>query len=77
MTIFAQFLKQRVHKRIKSCHSNEEIIGRACVRKHSSLDLHNKLSPDIKMKSNFISTKNSVENTEIRNWRYHLTNDHL
>lgn len=77
ITKFVQFLKRHVLKVITSCYSNEENMNRACTPKRSTLDLHFKLNPNIEVKSNFNTAKVSEEKTETRNWRFHLTNDHL
>lgn len=76
-TNFIRILIQRAHKALLSPFSNKENSDRISTPKHFAMDLNHNLNQNIEMRSNFNVAQVNIEKTEPRNWRYHLTNDHL
>lgn len=66
---FIQLLIQRVHNALFSCHLNNDKIDRANTAENFKSDFN------VEIESQCDSLY--AEKPQVRNWRYHLTSDHL
>lgn len=60
---------ERIRRKLLSCQSNDDTIDGTSDHFNCHFDRNFELRPN--------NNTNHEEKRQVRNWRYHLTNDHL
>lgn len=69
-----QLLMERVRNKLMNCQSNDDTIDGTTASDHFNFNY--KFDRNFEMRPNN-NLANEEEKRQVRNWRYHLTNDHF